>query len=114
MKKASRLVALSLVFALLLGVLSACAPSMGEVAGTYSGSYTFNGNLFSKAFVLTTDGRFVEATVKNGQSEGVDQGTYEIKGNKLRLKEEGSSGYAEYTYRNGTIENNGHVFYKSN
>ena len=94
-------------------ILVSCGPSMSEVAGTYSGNYTYNGNTFSVAITLKEEGVYTKVTLKNGYNSSMEAGSFEIDGDEVILHASGSSGSStRYTYSNGTLENNGHTFSK--
>lgn len=113
MKTCKILVAAMLICAVCLS-LCACGISKAEAVGTWSGSYVYNGNLFSRAFVLAADGTYSEATYKNGSFSDSEIGTYEVKGGKVILHEDGNMGVAtEYKYKGGKLVNNGHEFSKT-
>lgn len=96
--------------------LCACGPTKEEVAGTYTGTYKYEGNTFSTAIVLSEDGIYVKATEKNGGEPSITIGDYEIDGNKVILYDPDSVVYhgvrTDYKYSNGTLKNGGHKFSK--
>lgn len=116
MKKLGRVLALSLVVAMLLALVTGCSPSVEEVVGTYVGTYEYEGESISVAVVIADDGRYAKAVVKRGEVTSSEVGDYEIKGNKIKLYDSSSAvyhgKYTVYKYKNGTIENNGHKLVK--
>lgn len=112
MKKVKALVAVVMICAICLS-LCACGVVEKTFVGTWSGSYEYNGNTFAKAFVLDEDGNYTEVTMKNGSLYDTESGTYEVKGIKLLLHEDGNTGTSTpYSIRLGKLVNNGHVFTK--
>ena len=113
MKTTVKAVSICIIVILLVSSLASCGPSMEDVAGTYSGSYTYNGNSFYAVIVLTEDGTYGKVVSKNGIPNSTDSGDFEIKGSKIRLyTSDDHKSYTEYTYSDGQIENGGHVFSK--
>lgn len=73
----------------------------------------YNGSSFSCAFVLSADGTYAEATYKDGSLSSTETGTYEVKGSKVILHENGNMGTSTvYKYKGGKLVNNGHEFTK--
>ena len=117
MKKIAKIIALVLVITTVLALFTGCGgPSPQELAGTYVGSYEYNGNLISVAVVINEEGQYASATVKNGQVSSSETGDYEVKGNKVKLYDSSAATYhgicTVYKYKNGTLENNGHKLVK--
>ena len=95
--------------------LCACGISREEAAGAWSGTYEYHGNQFSVAFVLEADGDYAKVTLKNGSLSSAEDGTWEVKGGKVILHEDGDMGIStEYKYKGGALVNNDHYFYKNN
>ena len=117
MKTLFKSIAICLVAVFILGVFSACAPSPQEVAGTYTGTYEYNGNIISVTMTLGVS-EYSKITLKNGSISAQESGDYEIKGNKIILYDASSIVYhgmsTPYKYKDGVMENNGHKFYKTN
>lgn len=112
MKKVKSIVAVVMVCALCLS-LCACGLSEKGVAGTWSGEYDYNGNHFARVFVLDGNGNYTEVTQKNGEFYDSETGTYEIKGGKLLLHENGDTNTSTpYKYKFGKLVNNDHEFVK--
>ncbi|MBO5859980.1 MAG: hypothetical protein J6R20_09440, partial [Clostridia bacterium] len=89
--------------------------SRKEAIGTWSGSYEYDGNSFSATFVLEEDGDYAYLSYKNGSYNKTEGGTWECKGGKVILHEEGNRNISsEYTYKDNALVNNDHYFYKSN
>ncbi len=108
-----RVMALVLVAVICCAFLCACGISEEEAVGTWTGSYTYNGNDFSVAFVLSADGTYSEATIKNGSLNGTEKGTWEVDGGKVVLHPNGDTGHSvTYKYKDGALVNNGHEFTK--
>ena len=108
-----RLIAAVLICALCF-VLDSCGIKEDEAVGTWSGTYEYNGNSFSVAFVLGADGEYAQVTYKNGSLSSTEDGTWEIDGGKVVLHEDGNTGTSTvYKYRDGALVNNDHKFYKS-
>ena len=113
MKSVLRVTSACLVIILLASFFVACSPSVSDVAGTYTGSYTYKGNDFYVVIVLDEDGTYGKVTSKNNIPSSSDSGEYEIKGNKILLyTSDDKSSYTEYKYSDGKLENNGHTFTK--
>ena len=116
MKKIIKITSICLILTLALSFLVGCSVDKQEVVGTYVGSYEYNGNIFTKTIGLDNDGTYTELTLKNGEYSSLESGDYEIKGSKIRLYDSDSATYhgswTEYKYKNGTIENNDHVYTK--
>ena len=85
MKHFIKIMAVCLAAALMMTFFAACAPSAEELAGTYTGSYVYNGNDFTCAIVINENGTYGKATMKNGELSSSEAGDWEIKGNKVRL-----------------------------
>ena len=117
MKKLTKIISLCVMVALLVSTLAACGLSEAEAVGTWSGTYTYNGNDFSVAIVLESDGSYAKVTMKNGMLSSSETGDYEIKGNKVTLYDSDSIVYhgksITYKYKNGALVNNDHYFYKN-
>ena len=113
MKNYKILVAIILICSICLG-LCACGISKHDAVGTWVGTYVYNGNQFSRSFVLSADGTYAEVTYKNGALSDSEIGTYEVKGGKVILHENGNMGTStEYKYKGGALVNNKHEFYKA-
>ena len=112
MKIAKKLISIVLVCLLCLS-LCACGISEDKAVGTWTGSYVYNGNSFSVAFILNADGNYSYASYKNGSFNKAESGTWEIKGGKVILHENGNVGIStKYKYKGGALVNNDHQFYK--
>ena len=110
-----KLLALSLVVIMCCVLLCACGISKEDAVGTWSGSYVYNGNNFTAAFVLDSNGEYSKVTYKNGSLSSAEDGTWEVKGGKVILHEDGNMGIStEYKYKGDALVNNDHYFYKSN
>ena len=118
MKKTIRAVSVCLVVVMIISTLVACSPSVEEVVGTYSGSYTYNGNRFNVVIMLYDDGTYVKAIGKNGSVSSVESGDYEIRGNEIRLYDSDTvvehGSWTDYKYSKDTLENNGNKLTKEN
>lgn len=99
-----------------LFTFAACKPSKEDVVGTYVGSYTYSGTLYTVAIILEEDGTYAKATVKNGVLSSSETGDYEIKGREIRLYDDDSvvyhGSYTAYKYKKDVLKNNGHKFVK--
>ena len=94
--------------------LCACGITEDEAIGTWSGSYVYNGNDYSLAFVLSADGNYVEVMYKNGSYYKTEEGTWEIKSGDVVLHENGDTGTSTiYKYKDEALVNNDHKFYKN-
>lgn len=112
MKMMKIVLAAVLLLALCL-TLCACGISKKEAVGTWAGSYVYNGNQFARSFVLSEDGTYVEVVLKNGDFSSTEEGTYEVKGGKVILHENGNTGISTvYKYKGGNLVNNDHEFAK--
>ena len=112
MRKTKSAAALVLLLALCLS-LAACTVAKEDVAGTWTGSWTYNGNSFVEAIVLTKEGKYASAVYKNGEHYKTESGTYEISGTEVLLHPNGDKGQATpYKYKSGKLVNNGHEFTK--
>lgn len=112
MKKFRSFISVILLCAICLG-LCACGISEDEAVGTWVGSYTYEGNQFTSSFVLTDDKTYVKVTMKDGALSSTENGTYEIKGNKVILHKDGNMGISiTYKYKRGNLVNNDHKFSK--
>lgn len=107
-----KFISLLLVLVFTVFILTACTPTMDEVAGTYSGTYTYEGTTFSVTIVLSKDGSYSEITLKNGSYNSSQSGKYGIEGNKVKLYDSQTGAWIPYKYSNGTLTNNGHKFTK--
>ena len=112
MKTLLRVTSLCLLLVLIMTVLAACGPTRQEVAGTYEGSYAYNGYFHSYTIDLYKDGTYRKAYYRNGLIYSVDRGDYDINGNKITLHiDEYTS--TVYNYSDGQLENGGHIFTKN-
>ena len=110
--KIRSLVAVVLVCALCF-TLCACGISKDEAVGTWSGSYSYEGNAFSVAFVLSADGEYTKLMYKNGAYYKAESGTGEIEGGDVLLHENGNEGVSTiYKYKGDALVNNDHKYYK--
>ena len=108
-----KMLALSLAVVLCCLFLCACGISEEKAVGTWSGSYIYNGNSFSVSFVLEPNGEYSEVVYKNGSLSSTEDGTWEIKGGKVIMHEDGNMGSSTvYEYRGGALINNNHEFTK--
>ena len=113
MKKTVQAISLGLIVILLASALIACSTTTTELAGTYSGSYEYNGNVFHAEIVLNKDGTYSKTMTKNGYSHSSSTGDYLVVEDCVRLyTEDDHSAYTEYKYTPGQLENNGHIFEK--
>ena len=101
-KTSAKVMVLVLVITTVLALFTGCGgPSPQELAGTYVGSYEYNGNLISVAVVINEEGQYASATVKNGQVSSSETGDYEVKGNKFdEGKAQGGIGIVPFVYQN--------------
>ena len=94
-------------------VLCACGISKEEAVGTWSGTYTYDGNSFAVAFVLSEEGEYGKAVYKNGSLSSSESGTWEIDGGDVVLHEDGNVGVSTvYEFNGEALVNNDHEFYK--
>ena len=94
MKIMKSFVAVALLLALCLSLV-ACSVSKEDVVGTWTGSWTYNGNSYVEAIVLS------------------ENGTYEISGRRVELHPNGEKGHTTpYEYKGGKLVNNDHEFTK--
>ena len=113
MNKTVKVVSVCMILSLLLLALVSCGPSMEEVAGTYSGSYTsYMGHKYYVVIILDDDGTYARATSKDGILSSSDSGDYEIKGSTVRLYIDSEDHYVDYSYKDGVLENGGYQFTK--
>ena len=113
MKK--RIFAAILAATLLLSLLVACSSKPASVVGTYTGTYTYEGNQFEVTIVLGEDNQYTYVSYKNGQSNKTQSGEYDLKGSEVRCYDPSVPNHGSHTaykYSAGTLENNGHVFRK--
>jgi hypothetical protein len=90
-----------------------CGISEDEAVGTWSGTYTYNGNDYKVTFVLGDDGEYAKITYKNGILSSGEDGTWEIDGGDVLLHEDGNTKVAtRYEYDGEALVNNDHKFYK--
>ena len=66
MKAFLKILALCVVLSMVATLFSACAPTEEEVAGFYTGSYTYQGNEFYVEIELAEDGTYSKTVEKNG------------------------------------------------
>ena len=112
MNKIKNIVSIALVCVICLS-LCACGIKEENAVGTWSGTYVYNGNTFAVAFVLSADGDYAKATYKNGSFSSTEDGTWEVKGGKVVLHEDGNMGISTvYKYKGGALVNNDHEFTK--
>ena len=109
-KKVVAIIAAVLVF--IIAFISVSCLEQDDVEGTYSGSYTYNGNSYSVGLVLGEDGKFAKATYKNGRYYKMETGYYEVKGGRVECHPTSSIGTTPYQYVFGKLENNGHYLTK--
>ena len=111
MKKAA-LIVLAVLMCL---SLVACASSIevGELKGTWSGAWEYNGKNINMVIEFEDSGNYEKAAYLNGELDNIEEGTYEIDGSKVILHENGEQGSSvEYKYKGGKLTNNGHSLSK--
>lgn len=109
----NKIIALVLAAMMCCVLLSACGISESDAVGTWSGTYVYDGNNFAVAFILSADGEYSKATVKNGEVSSTETGVWEIDGGKVVLHKDGNFGVStEYKFKGGALVNNDHEFYK--
>ncbi len=108
MRQSLRIVSLCLLATMLLGILCGCNVSEDNVIGTWTGSYTFNGNSYTVCTIIDASGAYSKVTVKNGLSYTSETGDWEIKGSKIYLYDDSSAVHhgeaTVYTYSNGQLD----------
>ena len=107
-----KIIALVLLCALVL-CLCACGISEDDAIGAWSGSYTYNGNSYACAFVLSADYEYVEVMYKNGSYYKTENGTWEIKKGDVILHPDGESSYMVFEYKDGSLFNGEHEYTKA-
>ncbi len=115
MRTTVRNISLCLVIVLLIGILAACGISKDELVGSWTGTYTYNGNRFDVAIVFKSSGSYSKATMKNGTLSSTETGDWEIKGGKVILYSDAATYHGvstTYNYKGGKLENNNHYFSK--
>ena len=119
MTKTIRTVTLVTLLSLMLVCLSGCFLFLSEddVVGTWTGTYVYNGNDFAVAFALSPDGTYEYISLKNGEFNKMENGDWEVKGNKVILYDDSSVTYhgmsSTFTFKRGALVNNDHYFYKA-
>lgn len=107
-----KMISLVLVLALCLSLV-ACGISEEELAGTWTGSWTYNGNSFDRTLIFDDDGNYESIMYKNGELYKTESGTYEISGNNVDLHPGGDEGQTTpYKVKGGKLVNNGHEMVK--
>ena len=105
---------LAIVFVLL--AFTACAPSQGEVVGSYYGSYTYNGHDFIVEVELAPNGTYSRFTVKDGYIRDMVTGDYEIDGREIKLYDTDVPVYhgswISYNYKKGVLYNSNYELVK--
>lgn len=116
MKNVVKRISLCLVLVMMMGILASCGLSKEDAVGTWTGTYTYNGNTFTVAIILNEDGTYAKATMKNGSLSSTETGDYEIKGNKVILYDDSAVVHhgvsTEYKYKNDQLVNNDHYYSK--
>ena len=84
-----------------------------EPAGTWHGTYTYNGNAFETTYILNEDGTNFKETYKNGSFSSNESGTYTATEKSVMLhKDDNKSTAVEFTYKGGKLVNDDHKFTK--
>lgn len=116
MTKLKKLTSLLIVMSMLAILCSGCGLSEDDAVGTWSGTYEYNGNSFAVVFALMSDGTYEKITMKNGETSSMEDGDWEVKGNKVTLYDSSAVTYhgqsTVYTYKSDALVNNDHYFYK--
>ncbi len=117
MKRVVKMTSLCLIISVMITLFTACSPSMKDVIGTYSGTYTHNENDYTIVITLTEDGKYVKTKAKNDGNPTTETGNFEIDGKSVLLYDSDSitpqGSYTRYQYKNNILENNNHEFVKA-
>ena len=107
-------IAILLVLAAIMVILSGCGSKSSEdLIGVWNGSWEYEGSAINATVLLLPTGNYYKTTYKNGNLSSKEAGTYELKGSKVCLYEDGNKGkLTEYKYNGSTLKNNGHSISK--
>lgn len=94
----------------------------GDLIGTWSGSWDFNGATINNTIEFDIDGTYKEISYHNNELSDIKTGTYVIDGNKVsttHIHTNPNNGYKTpvtitYKYRGGKLRNSGHYLSKIN
>lgn len=112
MKFVKSFVTVAVLLAICLSLV-ACSLSRKDVVGTWTASWTYNGNSIQKTIVIREDGTYTSTIYRNSKHYETETGTYSIDGKELNLHPNGDKGQSTpYDYKNGKLDNNGHKFTK--
>lgn len=92
--------------------LASCAVTKKDLVGTWTGSWTYEGNAIERTIVLEDDGTYRSTIYQNGSFAKAESGVYEIDGNSISLHETGEMGYSVFDYKGGKLVNGDHKFVK--
>ena len=102
---------------MVISLVSCNSVSKEDLVGTWSGAWTYNGNVIAEGITFYSDGNYDMVMLKNDSVYKVQNGDYEIKGDKVLVYNGDSivhhGEWMEYTYKDGKLENNGHYLEKS-
>ena len=110
-----KIISALLLICILTLSLASCGVSKDKLIGMWRGEWEYNGNDIISVFELKEDGTYTEITFKRSAHatdysiSSTENGTYEIKGKKVRLSDAPGSA-TEFTYKNGKLENGGHYY----
>ena len=114
MKAIKKISILSFVLMLCMSLFAGCSKLEKEDAvGVWSSSWTYNGNDFVCALILSDDFTYIENTSKNGAPATFEFGTYEIDGNEVKCYPRDEIYWRVYKWKNNHLVNGDHIYYKS-
>ncbi len=113
MKTIKKLTILTLVLTLCVSLFAGCsAPEKEDVVGVWTSTWTYNGNNFVCALILSDDFTYIENVSKNGAPATFEFGTYEIDGNEVICQPRGEIYWTVYKWKNKHLVNGDHIYYK--
>ncbi len=89
-------------------------PTAKTFAGTWSGSYTYNGRDITIYLAIGDDYSFLKETYVNGVLETTETGVYTIDKGDVLLDPIDDEFFTRYKYENGALVNNNHPLYREN
>lgn len=109
-----KIISVSLVLVILL-FLAACGSSKltsGDLIGTWSGSWEFNGNNINSSIEFQRDGTLVKVSYINNEMSKLETETYIIDGNKVVINWDNPPSTTTYKFKDGRLTDSPVIYSK--